>query len=126
LADKNPVIAGLTEDPSAIILAGVRVCYNKGWGRFFDALACKATLAMGIPWDRAERGIWAQADPLVTGRTENAVRVKLSYVRVGTKVLNTLLLGTFSPSTLGRWPGDVGVGVGVSLEFRRGTGGPRL
>jgi hypothetical protein len=84
-------------------------------------LSRKATLAMGIPWDGAERRIWAQADPLVTGRTKDAVRVKLSYVRVGTKVLNTLLLGTFGPSTLGRWPGDVGVG--VSLGFRGGAGG---
>lgn len=79
---------------------------------------------MGIPWDGAERRIWAKADPLVTGRTEDAVRVKLSYVSVGTKVLNTLLLGTFSPSTLGRWPGDVEVGVG--LGFRGWAGGPCL
>jgi hypothetical protein len=87
-------------------------------------LSRKATLAMGIPWDGAERRIWAQADPLVTGRTEDAVRVKLSYVTVGTKVLNTLLLGTFSPSALGRWPGDVRVG--VSFGLRRWTRGPCL
>ena len=62
---------------------------------------------MGIPWDGTEGRIWAQTDPLVTGRTEDAVRVKLSYVRVGAKVLNTFLLRTFSPSTLGRWPRDV-------------------
>ena len=84
----------------------------------------KATLAMGIPWDGAKRRIWAQADPLVAGCTEDAVRVKLSYVRVGTKVLNTLLLGTFSPSTFGRRRG--GIGIGVSLGFRGGTGGPCL
>jgi hypothetical protein len=74
-------------------------------------LSGKATLAMSIPWDGAERRIWAQADPFITGRTEDAVRVKLSYVRVGAKVLNTFLLGAFSPSTLGRWHRDVGVGV---------------
>ena len=79
---------------------------------------------MGIPWDGAEGRVWAQADPLITGRTEDAVRVKLSYVRVRAKVLNTLLLRTFSPSTLGRWPGDVRLG--VSLGFRGGTGGPCL
>jgi len=62
-----------------------------------------------------------QADPLVTGRTEDAVRVKLSYVTVGMKVLNTLLLGTFSPSTLGRWPGTLEFG--VSLGFGGWTGG---
>jgi hypothetical protein len=87
-------------------------------------LSRKATLAMGIPWDGAKRRIWTQADPLVTGRTEDAVRVKLSYVRVGTKVLNTLLLGTFSPSTLGGRPGDVEVS--VSLGFGGRTRGPCL
>lgn len=151
LTNKNPATAGLTEDPTTIILAGIRVCCNKRWGRFFSAvggdreglrgtqyirnknekgetndapLSRKATLAMGIPWDGAERRIWAQADPLVTGRTEDAVRVKLSHVRVGPKVLNTLLLGTFSSSTLGRRPGDISVG--ASLGFRGGTGGPCL
>jgi hypothetical protein len=87
-------------------------------------LSRKATLAMGIPWDGAKRRIWAQADPLVTGPTEDAVGVKLSYVRVGTKVLNTLFFGTFSPSTLGRWASDVDVG--VSLGFRGSAGGPCL
>jgi hypothetical protein len=79
---------------------------------------------MGVPRDRTESGIWAQADPLVTGRTENAVSVKLGYVWVGTKILDTLLLGTFGPSALGRWPGDVRVG--DSLELGGGTGGPCL
>jgi len=79
---------------------------------------------MGIPGDGTESGIWAQADPLIAGRTEDAVGVKLGYVRVGTKVLDTLLLGTFSASTLGWWAGDVRVGLG--LGFCGGTGGPCL
>lgn len=45
-------------------------------------LSRKATLAMGIPWDGAKRRIWTQTDPLVTRPTEDAVGVKLSYVRV--------------------------------------------
>jgi len=152
LADKNPAIAGLTEDSSGIILAGVRVCCNKRWGRFFRAgsgregqqgisvyekksvesgrnddapLSGKAALAMGIPRDGAKSRIWTQADPFVTGPAEDAVSIKLGYVRVGTKVLDTLLLRTFGSSTLGRWPGD-GAGARVGLGFCGGTGGPCL
>jgi hypothetical protein len=80
---------------------------------------------MGIPRDGAKSRIWAEADPLVAGCTENAISVKLSYVRVGTKVLDALLLGTFSSSTLGRWPGNR-VGVGAGFELCGCAGGPCL
>jgi hypothetical protein len=39
---------------------------------------------MGVPWDGAEREICAHSDPLIIGRTEDAVCVKLGYVGVGT------------------------------------------
>jgi hypothetical protein len=103
-----------------------------GRGRNDDApLSGKAALAMGIPRDGAKRRIWAQADPLVAGPTEDAVGVELSYVRVGTKVLDTLLLGTFGSSALGRWHGNgagsVGLGLGLGFcEGATGAGGPCL
>ena len=38
LADKNPAVAGLTEDTFAVIFAGVRVRYNEGWRCIFGAV----------------------------------------------------------------------------------------
>lgn len=112
LADKNPAVAGLTEDSFAIIFAGVRICYNKWWCCIFGALSRKAALAMSIPRNRTISRVWAQTDPLVTGRAENAVSLKLGYVRVRTKVLDTLLFGTLGASALGWWPGRVGLNRG--------------
>ena len=86
---------------------------------------------MSIPRDGAKGRIWAQADPLVAGPTEDTVGIELSYIRVGTKVLDTLLLGTFGSSALGRWHGDRAgsVGLGLGLGFgggASGAGGPCL
>ena len=64
---------------------------------------------MSIPRNRAISGVRAQTDPLVTGRAENAVSLKLGYVRVRTKILDTLLFGTLGASALGWWPGRVGL-----------------
>lgn len=77
---------------------------------------------MSIPRNRAISRVRAQTDPLVTGRAENAVGLKLGYVRVRTKILDTLLFGTLGASALGWWPGRVG------LNRDRGTrdGGMRM
>jgi hypothetical protein len=110
-----------------VLEEGARVNGAEKVGNDDDApLPGKAALAMGIPRDGAKSRIWAEADPLVAGRTEDAVGIKLSYVRVGTKVLDTLLLGTFGSSTLGRGPGGDGDRVGAGLRFRKGAGGPWL
>lgn len=68
-------------------------------------LSRKAALAMGIPRDGAISRVGAQTDPLVAGRAENPVGLEFGYVWVRTKVLDTLLFGTFGPSALGRRPG---------------------
>jgi hypothetical protein len=85
-------------------------------------LSCKAALAMSIPRNRTISRVWAQTDPLVTGRAENAVSLKLGYIRVGTKVLDTLLFGTLGASALRWWPGRAG------LDRARGArdGGVRM
>ena len=85
-------------------------------------LSRKAALAMSIPRDRAISRVWAQTDPLVTGRAENAVRLKLGYVRVRTKVLDTLLFGTLGASAFGWWPGRVG----LDRDRRARDGGVRM
>jgi hypothetical protein len=66
-------------------------------------LSRKTALAMGIPRNGTVSRVWAQTDPLVTGRAEDAECLKLGYVRVGTKVLDTLFFGAFCPSALGWW-----------------------
>lgn len=38
MADKNPAVADLAKDTFAIILAGVRVGYNKRWRYIFGAV----------------------------------------------------------------------------------------
>jgi hypothetical protein len=102
------------------------VCKTKSreGGRSGDApLSGKTALAMGIPGDGAKGRIWAQANPLVAGRTEDTVGVELSYIGVGTKVLDTLLLGTFGSSALGRWHRDGAGSVGLGLGFCGGASG---
>ena len=68
-------------------------------------LTRKTALAMGVPRNGTVSRVWAQTDPLVTGRAEDAEGLKLGYVRVGTKVVDTLFFGTFCPSALGWWLG---------------------
>ena len=45
-----------------------------------------------------------QMNPLVTGRAKNAIRLKVGYIRVRPKVLDTLLFDTLGASAIGWWP----------------------
>lgn len=42
----------------------------------------KTALAVGIPRDGTVSRIWAEANPLVAGRAENAVGIEFSHIRV--------------------------------------------
>lgn len=47
---------------------------------------------MGVPWNGTVRGIRAQANPLVTGSTQDTIGLELGDVGVCTQVINTLFL----------------------------------
>lgn len=68
---------------------------------------------MCVPRNGAVRRVRSQSDPLVAGRTEDAVRLELGDVGVRTKIFNALLLGPLRPAFLGRWS------AGFTLRFGR-------
>jgi hypothetical protein len=71
------------EDPWCCKFAGGLNMDGDGKELRGDApLSSKAALAVSIPWDRTISRIWAEANPLVAGSTEDTVRFKLSDVRV--------------------------------------------
>lgn len=58
---------------------------------------------MGVPWNGTICGIRAQANPLVTGSTQDTIGLELGDVGVCTQVINTLFFRSLSTASLWWW-----------------------
>ena len=62
----------------------------------------EAALPVSVPWNRAIGRVGPEADPLLTGAAQYAIRLELSDIRVGAEVLNALFLRTLRATLLQR------------------------
>ena len=58
---------------------------------------------MGVPWNGTIRGIRAQANPLITGCTQDTIGLELGDVGVRTQIINTLFFGPLSTTSFWWW-----------------------